>query len=345
VPLLPPDINRSEAHFSVETMAEGKQAVRYALAAIKNVGAHAMDGVVAERQQNGPFKSLFDFARRLDVRTVNKRQLENLACAGAFDHLNPHRAQVHAAIELLLRHAGSAAQERESNQVNLFGEVAVEDLPLPVVADWEPNDRLRREFEAIGFYLSAHPLDDYAKALARLDVIRQIELPSRVGSATARVKLAGIVISKQERTSARGNRFAFVQMTDTSGVFEVTLFAEVLAAARPLLESGKPLLVTAEARAEGDGVRILAQTLAPLDAAAADAAAKLRIYVKDASPLGSLRKLFDGMVAPRARGRVSLVVDIDDREVEIALPGPFVVSPQMKARAKAIPGVVVVQEL
>jgi DNA polymerase-3 subunit alpha len=112
-----------------------------------------------------------------------------------------------------------------------------------------------------------------------------------------------------------------------------------------LLESGKPLLVTAEARAEGDGVRVLAQSLAPLDAAAADATAKLRIYVKDAAPLGSLRKLFDGMTVPRARGRVSLVVDIDDREVEIALPGAFAVSPQMKARAKAIPGVVDVQEL
>jgi len=125
---------------------------------------------------------LVDFARRLDARVVNKRQLENLACAGAFDGLNPHRAQVHTAVELLIRHAGSAAAERESSQVNLFGEVAVEDMPLPVVADWDPNDRLKREFEAIGFYLSAHPLDDYAKALARLGVVRQSELTSRAAS-------------------------------------------------------------------------------------------------------------------------------------------------------------------
>jgi DNA polymerase-3 subunit alpha len=346
VPLLPPDINRSEPHFSVETLPDGKKSVRYALAAVKNVGAHAMESVVAERRRGGAFRSLFDFAGRLDTRLVNKRQLENLSAAGAFDSLNPHRAQVHAAVEMLIRHAGSAAAERESNQVNLFGEIAVEDAPLPVVPDWEPNDQLRREFEAIGFYLSAHPLDDYATALARLGVVRQAELTTRVvAGGVSRVKLAGIVISKQERTSARGNRFAFVQMSDTSGVFEVTLFAEVLAASRPLLEGGKPLLVTAEARAEGDGVRILAQSLTPLDAAAADATATLRIYLKDAAPLGSLRKLFDGMAAPRARGRVSLVVDIDDREVEIALPGQFPVSPQMKARAKAIPGVVDVQEL
>jgi DNA polymerase-3 subunit alpha len=346
VPLLPPDINSSQPHFSVETLPDGKKAVRYALAAVKNVGAHAMAVVVAERTANGPYRSLFDFARRLDARVVNKRQLENLACAGAFDGLNPHRAQVHAAVELLIRHAGSAAAERESSQVNLFGEVAVEDMPLPVVADWDPNDRLKREFEAIGFYLSAHPLDDYAKALARLGVVRQSELTSRsVAGGVSRVKLAGIVISKQERTSARGNRFAFVQLTDTSGVFEITLFSEVLAAARPLLEGGKPLLITAEARTEGDGVRILAHTVAPLDAAAADAAATLRIFLRDAAPLPSLRKLFDGAAAPRAKGRVSLVVDIDSREVEIVLPGQFPVSPQVKARAKAIPGVVDVQEL
>ncbi len=346
VPLLPPDINRSEPHFTVETAPNGKPAVRYALAAVKNVGAHAMEGVAAERGRGGAFTSLFDFASRLDTRLVNKRQLENLAAAGAFDSLNPHRAQVHAAVEMLIRHAGSAAAERESNQVNLFGEIAVEDAPLPVVPDWEPNERLRREFEAIGFYLSAHPLDDYATALARLGVVRQAELTTRVvGGGVSRVKLAGIVIAKQERTSARGNRFAFVQMSDTSGVFEATLFAEVLAASRPLLEGGKPLLVTAEVRAEGDGVRILAQSLTPLDAAASDASATLRIYLKDEAPLGSLRKLFDGMAAPRARGRVSLVVDIDDREVEIALPGQFAVSPQMKARAKAIPGVVDVQEI
>ncbi|HUA56077.1 MAG TPA: DNA polymerase III subunit alpha [Candidatus Sulfotelmatobacter sp.] len=345
VPLLPPDINRSEPHFSVETLPDGGKAVRYALAAVKNVGAHAMEVVIAERQSGGPFASLFDFARRLDTRVVNKRQLENLAAAGAFDGLNPHRAQVYAAVEMLIRHAGSAAAERESNQVNLFGEVSVDDMPLPVVADWEPNDRLRREFEAIGFYLSAHPLDDYARALARLGVVKQAELTNRVVDGSTRAKLAGIVISKQERTSARGNRFAFVQMSDTSGVFEVTLFAEVLAASRPLLESGKPLLITAEVRSEGDGVRILAQSLTPLDAAAADAAASLRIYLKDDAPIASLRKLFDGAAVPRAKGRVSLIVDIDDREVEIALPGHFPVSPQMKARAKAIPGVVDVQEL
>ena len=346
VPLLPPDINKSEPHFSVETLADGRKAVRYALAAVKNVGAHAMEIVVADRLANGPYTSLFDFARRLDVKSVNKRQLENLVCAGAFDGLNPHRAQVHAAVELLIRHAGSAAAERESSQVNLFGEVAVEDMPLPVVADWDPNDRLKREFEAIGFYLSAHPLDDYAKALARLGVLRQADLTGRaVAGGVSRVKLAGIVISKQERTSARGNRFAFVQLSDTSGVFEITLFSEVLAASRQLLESGKPLLITAEARAEGDGVRILAQSLAPLDAAAADAAATLRIFLRDAAPLASLRKLFDGAAVPRAKGRVSLVVDIDDREVEIALPGQFPVSPQVKARAKAIPGVVDVQEV
>src|SRR3546814_98702 len=125
IALLPPDINRSEADFGVEVTGEGPgdgtPAIRYALAALKNVGANAMAAVVAEREAKGRFKSLADFANRLDARLINKRQVENLACAGAFDSLCPNRAQVFHAAESIVRHASAAASELDSAQVSLFG--------------------------------------------------------------------------------------------------------------------------------------------------------------------------------------------------------------------------------
>ncbi|MCZ6744460.1 MAG: DNA polymerase III subunit alpha, partial [Alphaproteobacteria bacterium] len=258
--LLPPDINASAAVFAVETGPAGERAIRYALGALKNVGVQAMEAVVKEREENGPFTDLFDFAGRCDSKAINKRQLESLASAGAFDGLNANRAQVLGAVEALVQHSSVMASERGSAQESLFSiddDLALHAKPLPDVADWPVIERLRHEFEAIGFYLSAHPLDAYAKALKRLKVTEWAELASRPpGHDIARARLAGTVIAKKERTSARGNRFAFVQMSDASGMYEVTVFAEVLAASRELLDSGAPVLVTVDARRDGDGVHL-----------------------------------------------------------------------------------------
>src|SRR5690348_7302472 len=231
IKLLPPDINRSDVEFTVEATPQGA-AIRYALAAIKGVGAQAMAQLVAERNAKGAFKDLFDLAHRLDVKTFNRRQFECLAKAGALDALNRNRAQTFAACDLLLRHAAAAADERQSQQVNLFGDSdnsGARGPALPAVGDWPPIERLQHEFDAIGFYLSSHPLDAYGKSLERVGVVRYADLAVRMaGGGATRFRLAGIVIGRKERTSARGNRFAFVQMSDASGVFEVTLFSEVL---------------------------------------------------------------------------------------------------------------------
>ena len=167
--LLPPDINRSEVTFAVEPDPKtGKPAIRYALAAVKGVGAQAMAELVAERAARGRFKDLADFSRRLDAKSFNRRQFESLAKAGAFDSLNPNRAQTFAAAEQLLRQASLAAEERESRQESLFAGIDPSFAPrpsLPLVADWPPVERLQHEFAAIGFYLSSHPLDPYGKSL------------------------------------------------------------------------------------------------------------------------------------------------------------------------------------
>jgi DNA polymerase-3 subunit alpha len=153
-------------------------------------------------------------------------------------------------------------------------------------------DRLRHEFEAIGFYLSAHPLDAYGSRLERLHVVRAAALLNRVSAGgDVRIKLAGTVISKKERTSARGNRFAFVQMSDPSGMFEITVFSEILGRSRDLLEAGANVLVSADARREGEGIRLTAQAIEPLDAAIAHAAPGLKVTVSEAAALDRLRDI------------------------------------------------------
>jgi DNA polymerase-3 subunit alpha len=364
ITLLPPDINRSDVTFSVEddpppspSLASGggkgggKPAIRYALAAVKGVGAQAMRDLVAERDKGGPFKDLFDLALRLDTKSFNRRQFENLVKGGALECLNPNRAQSFAAADLLLRQANRAAEERESRQESLFaGSAGLTDgrfaarPSLPLVADWPPVERLQNEFDAIGFYLSAHPLDPYGKSLERAGILRWVDLPAALaGGGSTRFRLAGIVIGKKERTSARGSRFAFVQLSDATGVFEVTLFSEVLSQTRALLEGGQPLVVTVDVRREDENLRLTAQKVEPLDGVVAHAAAGLRVFVAEAEALPRLKSV----IAREAggRGRVTVVLDLPQNEVEIALPGGFRVDPRVRAAVKSLPGIVDVHDI
>ena len=347
LPLLPPDINRSEARFSVEFSEKTPRgAVRYALAALKGVGMAAMEEVARERAANGPFRSLADFARRLDPRHVNRAQLESLIKAGAFDSLEPSRARAFGAVEAMLKLAQRSASDRETNQSNLFGAGNdADELRLPKTTDWPVLERLGHEMQAIGFYLSAHPLDAYAKGLARLGVIKSSELAARLAAGgAARVKLAGTVIGKQERMTSKGTRMAFLQLSDAGGSYEVILFAETLGQSRELIGSGQPLLVTANARLEEESIRLVGDAIQPLDDAVAKATAALRVVVNDLSCVEGLHKTITG--ERRGRGRVSIVADLgEERQVEIALKDTFAVSPATRVALQNLPGVLAVEEV
>jgi DNA polymerase III subunit alpha len=349
ITLLPPDINRSGVDFTVEPdLKTGKPAIRYALAAVKGVGAQAMRDLLAQRSANGPFEDLFDFARRLDARSFNRRQFESLVKAGAFVSLNPNRAQSLAAIDLLLREASLAVEERTSKQESLFGgfdSSFVERPKLPVVEDWPPVEKLQHEFDAIGFYLSSHPLDPYGKSLERAGILSFADLPAALAAhSSTRFKLAGIVVGKKERTSARGNRYAFVSLSDASGVFEVTIFSDVLQPSRELLDSGQPLIVTVDVRSEEQSLRLTAQKIEPLDKVVAHASAGLKVFVGAEEALARLRGLFQ-REAVGGRGRITVVLDLPSSEVEIVLPGGFRVDPRIRAAVKSLPGIVDVHDI
>jgi DNA polymerase-3 subunit alpha len=175
-------------------------------------------------------------------------------------------------------------------------------------------------------------------------VVRFAELPERLAAGgSTRFKLAGIVIGKKERTSGEGRRFAFVQMSDATGTFELTLFSEVLAQARELLDSGKPLLVTVDIRADDDALRLTAQRIEPLDKIVANAAAGLKVVLGEAAALAAFKSLLQGESG--GRGHVNVVVPLPTREVEIALPGGFRIGPQVLSAVQRLPGVLSVQEI
>jgi len=301
---------------------------------------------VAEREANGPFKNLFDCAERLDQRVLNKRLVESLVKAGAFDTLNKNRAQTFAAVEALLRHSQATHESRVSNQNSLFGDDTAQRRPqLPKVPDWAPMERLQQEFSAIGFYLSSHPLAAYDKSLQRLGVTRAADLPALLArGAPGRIKLAGTVIDRLERTSAKGNRFAFVQCSDQSGAFELTVFSEVLSAKRNLLEAGQAVLISCDGRLDGEQVKLMAQSVEKLEDAVANSAAGLRIVISDSGVLEALRKSLEGK---RGRGRVTLVVPMekDESEVEVTLPGTYSIAGGLRDIIGGLPGVSQVEEI
>ncbi|HTP77051.1 MAG TPA: DNA polymerase III subunit alpha [Rhizomicrobium sp.] len=341
VKVLPPNINRSEAFFACD--AE-KGEIFYALAAVKGVGRQAMDHVVAERRQNGPFRSLADFARRIDPKLVNKRAFESLARAGAFDTLNRNRRQLVESSDILLGSAARNALERETGQATLFGGVAdsQEDLRLAAVADWPAHERLSEEFSAMGFYLSGHPLDAYAAPLKRLGATTYAALLEDRRRAGFKAVLAGTLIRKHERRGRNDQMFAFVSFSDPTGMFEVMLFPEVLAASRALLEAGKSVLITASAEWDGDELKLRAASIADLDAAAANAGEGLRVHLQDGSSLGAIA----AQLKQPGKGIVTFVVPgAIGEEVEIALPKRLQVTVALKNAIKSLPGVAAVESV
>ena len=341
---VPPCVNRSLATFSVR---EGK--LVYGLGALKNVGVEAMK-LIVEGRGGKPFVSLFDIARRVDLKRVGKRPMEMLVRAGAFDMLDRNRARVFDALDGLVAYSAAVHEARASAQVSLFGE-AGEDLPESRMAsrdDWLPVERLTEEHKAIGFYLSGHPLDDYMGPLRRKNVMTLVELTAAAQGGPKVAKLAGSVSSKQERKSARGNRFAFVQLSDPTGLYEVTVFSDTLEQARELLEPGTNVVLTVEATLEGDTLKLLARAAQPIDSVAAEAGGGgFRIHLERAEAAASVAALFSRLGGNgRGQGEIRFcVTDGDGREIDLALPDRYPVNPQVKGAIKAMQGVVMIEEL
>jgi DNA polymerase-3 subunit alpha len=309
-----PSVNRSGVDFEVEGST-----IHYALAALKGVGRQAVEAIV-EARGGRQFADLSDFAASINPRAVNKRVLESLAAAGAFDALEGNRARVFAAVDAMLASAQRAYDDVVVGQSELFGGGAAH-APLAVgqVEPWLPAERLQKEFDAIGFFLSGHPLDDYAAALKRMRVQSWAEFARAVRAGASAGRVAGTVVARTERRTRTGSKMGIIEFSDPTGHYEAVVFSEGLAQFRDLLEPG----------------------------AAVKLAKGLRVFLRDERPIESVAKRLEGPASGRAaldNGEVALVLMLGEgTEVEVKLPGRFKVSPQIAGAIKAVPGVVAVE--
>ncbi|MGH6727200.1 MAG: DNA polymerase III subunit alpha [Pseudolabrys sp.] len=338
----PPSINRSHVAFEVDGGT-----IIYALAALKGVGKQAVEAIIGAREA-GKFKDLADFADRINPRSVNKRVLESLAQAGAFDEFERNRARVFPAMDGVLARAQRAHDAASVGQNELFGGAGErEPVALPSVDAWLPAERLRREYEAVGFFLSGHPLDDYAGVLKKMRVQSWADFSRAVKGGATAGRVAGTVVGRQERRTRTGSKMGIIGLSDPTGHYEAVIFSEGLAEHRDVLEPGTAVLLFLSAELQGDEVRARIQSVEPLDAAAANLAKGLRVFLRDDKPIEAVAKRLEQV--PRAAngdGEVSVVLMLAaGTEVEVKLPGRFKVSPQIAGAIKAVPGVVQVEAL
>jgi DNA polymerase-3 subunit alpha len=339
VDCLPPDINHSNAFFTVEGGA-----VRYALGALKGVGEKAMEGLVEERERGGPFETLEDLAARIDPRMLNRRQLESLAGAGAFDSIKPERAAVFAGAETILAHAASAQEQRESGQAGLFGANSAEAAPirLPRDASWTLAQRMAAERDAFGFYFSAHPVDASKHLLAAHRVRTFAEIAEMRIAEGERVgaHMAGLVEDARWRTSAKGRRYMMATLSDSSGQFVATAFDDDATAALEAAAKGALcglLSVELDRRAGDETPRVTIKRFQPLSELAKHTRLQMTVRVPDTEAAARLaRELTD---ARGSNGLLRFVVPIRSGGEAVIVAGrDYALDGELASRFERITG-------
>ncbi len=334
-----PDINRSLAGFSVQ---DGK--IIYALGAVRNVGGSAMENIIQERSQNGPYKDLVDFAARVDPKSLNKRALENLARAGAFDSVEANRQKVYNAASQLLAHAALADKERTSAQVGLFGDdtTALGQAELPNCEVWPLDKKLQEELAAIGFYFSGHPIDVFGQSVKSMGATPVGDLNVRMSSGATSFRLAGIVRVKRARINQRGGRFAFVTLSDASGECEVMASSEVLEDAGELLDVGTPVLASIRTDKGSGEARLRLLKVEPLQALVADKTGDLRVMLNSCDQVSDVKACLEALKGRKdvPMRQLSLVFEaLNGCEVEVMAEGLWPADVAARRALKSLSGV------
>lgn len=342
IEILPPNINRSFALFRPERLEDKDElGIRYALGALKNVGTAAMEELVNEREQNGEFKDVFDVMRRASAKAINKRQLENLIRAGAFDTVSDNRRQLYENVETLTRYASVAIAERNSDQTSLFGGAdAVAEEPLPKLKecrDWLGQERLMNAFDAIGLYLGEHPMSNYTDVLEKMNIMSFGDMNEKLRDGNSFNKIAGVLTSKRMRSSQRG-RFATMILSDPSGMVEVSIYDEdLLSASREILEVGNILLMGAEIRKDEGGMRITAQSVELLEDQLNKRKRAIHIHLEHSNTIQELAKFIPA--SEKGTACIKLTLEADEKEVDILLPGNYSVNMNTVEEIRALEGV------
>ncbi len=263
IEVLPPDVNESWRDF---TIVEGR--IRFGLAAVKNVGTGAIDSILTEREKEGDYRSLIDFCRRVDLRRVNKRVLESLIKSGAFDFTGSSRAQLMVALDEVVEKAQNFHRQKESNQLGIFvhledqSQELTEQRGLQEVEEWPENQLLAFEKEAVGFYITCHPLARFEEEIKRHTHDDTVSILTRQNG--SEVTICGVANSLKEIQTRKGDRMAFLSLEDMKGIVEVILFPEVFQASLSHLRDDHPLVVRGVLDLEEENPKIKATEVLPL---------------------------------------------------------------------------------
>ena len=343
IEVLKPDVNESLAKFSVQN---GK--LRYALGAIKGVGEANMNAIVEAREKGGKFKDISDFINRVDSKQLNRKQLEQLIKAGAFDSIEKKRGKLYANIDTILKNISSVTEMKNSAQSSLFGvEEYSSKVKLFDAPDWPELEKLRIEASVIGFYLSAHPLDIYADSMPKLGVktCQEVMTNIKVGD-SIKACVAGCVETFQKRISKNGNKYAFLGLSDITGNFEGMMFSDALIKYEDTINSGCPLLVkiTINKQSEEESPRIMINSVKTIDEAIAEQAKGIIISVNNISAISEIKKVLYS--DKRGLNKVYIEPELDEWDVRVELEGGYAFSDNMMlTRLKSIPGVATVKEI
>jgi DNA polymerase-3 subunit alpha len=320
IEVLPPDINESNSDFAV--IAER---IRFGLAAVKNVGDAALDSVIEERQAGGFYKSLADFCARIDSRRVNRRVIESLIKAGAFDSLGAKRSQFFAILDVAMEQAQAAQRDKLSGQKSLFGMLTATeaaksiDIRMPDIAEWPEKDKLAAEKETVGFYLTGHPLDIHRRELKMVTTSLLTDLgefhnqPVRVG---------GLLKTRKNIISKKGDRMAFITLEDISGIAEIVIFPQVYQECEALLDQDIPLIIQGKAEIDEQNNKVIADEIISLAEARKKYIESARVLLRaDQISRRRVEELKQLVLQNHGPCPVKMIVHFDNRgEVDIEIP-------------------------
>ncbi len=309
-------------------MAEKKYAIRFGLGAIKAVGIKMMDGVVQNRAENGEFKDIFDFAKRIDPKSVNKKSIEALAKSGSFDAIADNRRQIFESYDVLSAYSSQQHDEANSNQMTFFGELVTEEQSKPQlknVTDWDKDDKLQKEFEAFGFFLMQHPLDDLLEGLKRRGCVFSEKIQKDEFDDGDEVKFPGVIAATKHRSSAKG-RFAYGTISDPFGIYEIMIFdEELITQKRDLLEDGCVVLISCMVRKDEGGIRILTRDIQRLEDFIASTPEKSHFFedikknkIRKRNP-DQQKKKNEQQAAASSSIKAAPIIDSDFNEITIAI--------------------------
>ena len=338
IKILPPSVNYSLMRFDVQDGA-----IRYGLGAIKNASQQSMVKINDEVLENGNFKTLHDFAQRLDHSILTKKNLENLSYAGAFDEIEPNRNVVYSSVDILSNISISSEKAKSDNQENFFGEEfkSFDHISLPSVPIWTNEIKLQKEFSAIGFYLTGHPLEDYEDLIERQNIT---SYSSAIAGDDYKYKIAGTISYIMERRSKGGKRFAFVGLTDSNGPFEITIFSNLLSRVRDQIVPGISVIIDVEIQREKNNNRLLTNSITPINEFSSQTLRNMKIYIDDPQSLKTIKSRLN----QSGKSQVSicfLSILNEAHRVEISLGSKFYIDPSIINTIKDIDGVSKIEEI